>query len=82
MKTMEDADQVLEKLGSGSSFASLASEFSICPSGAQGGSLGSFSPGTMVSEFDRVIFSPDTNLGEVVGPVQTKVRLVSLERHL
>lgn len=34
-----------------------------------------------MSEFDRVIFSPDTNLGEVVGPVQTKVRLVSLERH-
>ena len=63
----------MAKLGEGSfSFASLASQYSTCPSGSSGGSLGSFSPGTMVPEFDSVIFDPNTNLGEVVGPVQTK----------
>jgi len=75
VKTMDDADMILEKISTGSTFASLANEFSKCPSGAaRGGSLGSFSPGTMVPEFDKVIFSPTTIIGEVVGPVQTKVR--------
>ena len=39
-----------------------------------GGSLGSFTPGTMMKEFDEVIlFTTQTNIGEiVVGPVQTK----------
>lgn len=71
-----DAGIVKKKLmegdGSSSSFASLAREYSTCPSGASGGSLGSFAPGTMVPEFDKVIFSPDTIIGSVIGPVQTK----------
>jgi peptidyl-prolyl cis-trans isomerase C len=75
VKTPEDADMVLEQIASGTNtFAALATEFSTCPSAAQGGSLGSFRPGTMVPEFDEVIFSPDTQLGEVVGPVKTEVR--------
>lgn len=72
VKTLEEADDVMKKLEDGSTFASLASEFSTCPSSARGGSLGSFSPGTMVAEFDEVIFSPETNIGEVAGPVQTQ----------
>merc|ERR1712151_1215292 len=72
VKTKDDASEVITKLGEGSTFASLANQYSTCPSGASGGSLGSFSPGTMVPEFDDVIFSADTNLGEVIGPVQTK----------
>ena len=65
---------VMEKLASGSSsFASLAMEYSSCPSKNQGGSLGSFRPGTMVPEFDEVIFNPDTELNQVVGPVMTPV---------
>ena len=27
----------------------------------------------MVPEFDQVIFDPETQVGEIVGPVQTKV---------
>mmetsp|Transcript_16204 Transcript_16204/g.33263 ORF Transcript_16204/g.33263 Transcript_16204/m.33263 type:complete len:155 (-) Transcript_16204:378-842(-) len=72
VKTTEEADEIIERLQGGATFASLASQFSTCPSGSSGGSLGSFSPGTMVAEFDKVIFSPETNLGEVVGPVQTQ----------
>lgn len=62
------------QIGAGTStFADLARQYSTCPSGKQGGSLGSFAPGTMVPEFDKVIFSPDTNIGEVYGPLETKV---------
>ena len=74
VKSSEDADKVLSELASGQGFAALASSYSTCPSGSSGGSLGSFSPGTMVKEFDDVIFSADTNLGEVIGPVQVSCR--------
>ena len=72
VKNEQDVDVVMDQLKAGTSFASVAQEFSTCPSGAQGGSLGSFSPGTMVPEFDKVIFDPETELGKVVGPVATQ----------
>jgi len=73
VKNTDDANMIIGQLGSGdASFADLARQYSTCPSGSSGGSLGSFGPGTMVKEFDQVIFSPETNLGEVVGPVETK----------
>ncbi|CAB9511103.1 trans isomerase PIN4 [Seminavis robusta] len=70
-KSKDDADMVLDKINQGGSFASLASEYSSCPSKSQGGSLGSFRPGVMVPEFDKVIFDPETELNQVVGPVAT-----------
>ena len=51
-------------------FESAASEFSQCPSGKQGGNLGSFGPGMMVPEFDRVVFNEE--IGKLHGPVQTQ----------
>ena len=72
VKTTEDAQTVMDELASGAAFASLASKFSSCTSGARGGSLGSFSPGTMVAEFDKVIFDPETQIGALMGPVETK----------
>jgi peptidyl-prolyl cis-trans isomerase C len=73
VKTQEDVFMIMDKLSTGSStFADLAREYSTCPSGSSGGSLGSFEPGTMVPEFDKVVFSPDTQLGTVLGPVETK----------
>lgn len=58
------------RIESGEDFAKLASEFSECPSGRDGGELGEFSPGQMVQEFDQVVFSAD--VGKVHGPVQTQ----------
>ena len=51
-------------------FENAAAEHSQCPSGKQGGSLGSFSPGMMVPEFDQVVFNEE--VGKVHGPVKTQ----------
>tara|TARA_B110001452_G_scaffold49686_1_gene37971 strand:- start:1749 stop:1985 length:237 start_codon:yes stop_codon:yes gene_type:complete len=50
----------------------MARQYSSCNSKTQGGNLGSFTPKTMVPEFDEVIFDPDNELNEVLGPVATK----------
>lgn len=68
----QEAQVVMKMISSGEqTFESCAQEFSTCPSGSKGGSLGSFSPGTMVPEFDKVIFDPETKVGELMGPVMT-----------
>ncbi|MGL4517876.1 MAG: peptidylprolyl isomerase [Shewanella sp.] len=54
----------------GADFAEVARANSSCPSGAQGGELGSFGPGMMVKEFDQVVFSAPLN--QVQGPVKTQ----------
>jgi peptidyl-prolyl cis-trans isomerase C len=58
------------KIEGGADFADVAKEHSLCPSGKQGGALGSFGPGQMVKEFDEVVFSAD--VGKTHGPVQTQ----------
>jgi len=74
VKSQDDVAMILDQLQQGEAkFADLARQYSTCPSASQGGSLGSFGPGTMVKEFDKVIFSPETQIGTVVGPVQTQV---------
>ncbi len=57
------------QIAGGADFAELAQKNSSCPSSAQGGALGVFSPGQMVKEFDDVVFSAP--VGEVQGPVKT-----------
>ena len=52
------------------SFASAASQYSECPSASRGGDLGSFGPGAMVKEFDKVVFQED--IGVVHGPIKTQ----------
>jgi len=54
----------------GADFAEVARAHSSCPSKAQGGDLGSFGPGMMVPEFDRVVFNDE--VGVVHGPVKTQ----------
>ncbi|AMD93235.1 peptidylprolyl isomerase [Desulfomicrobium orale] len=67
----EDVCQSLkEKIEGGADFAELAKEYSQCPSGRRGGDLGSFGPGQMVPEFDRVCFNEA--VGVVHGPVKTQ----------
>lgn len=58
------------QIDAGADFAELAQQHSGCPSKAQGGDLGSFGPGQMVPEFDKVVFSAP--VGIVQGPVKTQ----------
>ena len=58
------------KIQGGENFADLAKEHSSCPSGKDGGALGTFGKGAMVPEFDEVVFSAP--VGEVQGPVKTQ----------
>lgn len=54
----------------GADFAEVAKKHSTCPSGRDGGALGTFRPGQMVKEFDTVVFKGE--LGVIHGPVKTQ----------
>jgi len=66
----EKADKVLARLKGGETFEKLAETESGCPSKKAGGSLGAFSKGQMVKEFEDAAFSLKD--GEVSGVVKTK----------
>jgi len=68
--TEETCLQLKSDIEAGTDFADVAKQHSQCPSGRQGGSLGEFSPGQMVREFDDVVFSGE--VGKVLGPVKTQ----------
>ena len=51
-------------------FEEAAASHSSCPSGGEGGDLGTFTPGQMVPEFDKVVFNDE--VGVVHGPVKTQ----------
>ncbi|MCK5294622.1 MAG: peptidylprolyl isomerase [Arcobacteraceae bacterium] len=51
-------------------FEDAAASYSQCPSGNDGGDLGTFGQGQMVPEFDKVVFSD--KVGVVHGPVKTQ----------
>jgi peptidyl-prolyl cis-trans isomerase C len=70
VKTEEACKDLKTKISEGSDFAELAKKHSQCPSGREGGNLGSFGPGQMVPEFDKVVFSAPVN--EVQGPIKTQ----------
>lgn len=69
--TEAEAIDLKQQIDSGADFADLAKAHSKCPSGRSGGSLGEFSRGDMVPEFDRVVFGP-LPIGQVSDPVQTQ----------
>ncbi len=69
VETEETCSDLKTEIEDGADFADIAKDHSKCPSGAQGGSLGEFTPGQMVKEFDDVVFSEE--VGKVHGPVKT-----------
>jgi parvulin-like peptidyl-prolyl isomerase len=60
----------LERIKKGEKFANIAKEVSLCPSGKNGGDLGTFGRGKMVKEFENAAFA--INKGEISGIVKTK----------
>lgn len=65
-----EAQDLVKKLAEGKTFESLAKQFSKCPSGKNGGSLGRFGKGQMVAPFETAAFA--LKPGEVSGPVRTQ----------
>lgn len=68
--TEAQCNDLKKQIAEGADFAALAKQHSSCPSGRDGGALGTFSPGQMVKEFDQVVFSAP--IGVVQGPVKTQ----------
>ena len=69
VKSKEACEDLKTKIEGGADFGDMAKEHSDCPSGKDGGGLGSFGPGQMVPEFDTVVFNED--VGAVHGPIKT-----------
>eukprot|EP00548_Thalassiothrix_antarctica_P003462 CAMPEP_0194140186 /NCGR_PEP_ID=MMETSP0152-20130528/9763_1 /TAXON_ID=1049557 /ORGANISM="Thalassiothrix antarctica, Strain L6-D1" /LENGTH=145 /DNA_ID=CAMNT_0038838333 /DNA_START=259 /DNA_END=696 /DNA_ORIENTATION=- len=55
----------------GTFFAEIARRESSCNSADKGGDLGLFGAGTMVKEFDEVLFDSSPPVGTILGPVIT-----------
>ena len=63
------AQEILDKLNEGSTFADLAAEYSTGPSATTGGDLGWFTQDAMVAPFADAAFALE--IGEISDPVQT-----------
>ncbi len=71
VKTLEEANKVVERLDNGETFETLAKELSQDPSNAEkGGHLGFFSRGVMVKPFEDAAFS--LGAGQISKPVETQ----------
>lgn len=70
VKTQTEAVAVQNRLSKGETFAVIAQQCSLCPSGKKGGDLGKFGRGQMVKEFENAAFK--LQKGEVSAPVKTQ----------
>ncbi|MCE7748847.1 MAG: peptidylprolyl isomerase [Candidatus Heimdallarchaeota archaeon] len=70
VKKRSEAIRILDEIKAGTDFAELAKKHSICSSGKKGGSLGFFTRGQMVKEFEKTAFS--LAKGELSGLVKTE----------
>lgn len=68
-EALSQIKQMKTDIDAGSDFADLAKEHSDCPSGAEGGSLGTFGRGQMVPEFEEAAFNME--VGETSDVVET-----------
>ncbi len=70
LDTKDEAEDISERIGEGENFAKLAAEFSTGPSASNGGSLGWFSTGQMVPEFEAAVLALE--IGMVSRPIKTQ----------
>jgi peptidyl-prolyl cis-trans isomerase C len=65
-----EAKDILKKINDGAEFEKLAQDFSMCPSGKNGGDLGEFPRGRMIPIFEKALL--DMTSGQVSGIVKTQ----------
>ena len=70
VKTEEEAKEIKKKLDKGEDFSKLAKEYSLDENKDSGGSLGYFSNGQMVQNFENATAS--LKIGQISSPVQTE----------
>jgi len=70
VETIEQANELKQKITEGASFAGVAQAYSKCPSKENGGDLGEFGPGMMVKPFEDGVLALD--IGGISEPVQTQ----------
>lgn len=68
--SLEQIQEIKAEITNGISFEEAAQKHSKCPSAGQGGSLGSFTRGRMVPEFEMAAF--ELQIGEISEPVKTQ----------
>jgi peptidyl-prolyl cis-trans isomerase C len=68
--TLDQMQEIKAEITAGMSFEEAAQKYSKCPSAAQGGSLGSFTKGRMVPEFEAAAF--ELKVDEISDPVKTQ----------
>jgi len=78
VRNPEQISIIQQRLAAGEEFATLATQFSECPSKANGGDLGAFGPGQMVKPFEELAFS--LPVGAIGGPVQTQFGMHMIQR--
>ncbi|KAI8621312.1 hypothetical protein BC830DRAFT_1095087 [Chytriomyces sp. MP71] len=73
VKDQAKAEELREQLlKDPSQFGAIAKQHSTCPSGKNGGSLGSFGKGQMVAEFDKYCFDRETKVNGISPLVKTQ----------
>jgi peptidyl-prolyl cis-trans isomerase C len=70
VKTEAEAKSILADITKGTSFSKIAAAKSLCPSGKNGGDLGTFGRGQMVREFEKAAFA--LQKGQLSAPVKTE----------
>jgi parvulin-like peptidyl-prolyl isomerase len=70
VKTQTEAKAVQDRLSKGETFAAIAKDVSLCPSGKKGGDLGTFGRNMMVKEFETAAFALEK--GQISSPVKTQ----------
>ena len=70
VKDQGKAEEIYNRVKNGESFASLAHQYSTCPSKEKGGDLGWFKEGQMVTPFENAVRKMST--GSISRPVRTQ----------
>ena len=68
-EALQQINALKDAIADGADFGELARENSDCPSGGDGGDLGSFGRGMMVPEFDTAVFAME--VGDTSDVVET-----------